>query len=175
MRACTRTWFFLLSLFWIAGHAAIAGEPSTWPEFSPAKAGFSIRLPAAPAEQVDPSTGSTNFQVSDGDKLYVASFANLPREVLQQMSPQQILDKTRAGILRSLPGSSIVKSENLNYGGFPATIFVIESQTPGQPDTKLKTMAIVAGSRLFSAGFMSRKDVFVEADVDKYLATLKIK
>jgi hypothetical protein len=162
----------LLSSFWLAGHAAAAEEPSAWPEFSPPKWGFSIRLPAAPKEQVEPTSGATNFQVDTGDKLYTMSVAFVPDEVLKA-PPQQILDQMGSSIQQSMPGARIVTSENLKFGGFPATASIIE--IPGQPSFKLKTMAVLAGTRFFHLGLMSLADAFVEADADKYFETFKIK
>ncbi len=174
MRVYGRTWICLLGLLWIAEHAAIAEDPSAWPEFTSSKAGFSIRLPTAPTEQVDPSTGATSFQVSDKKGIFVISVQHLPQEFLA-MPPQEILGVICSGFPRYLSGSRLVKSENISFGGFPATICVFEAQKTGHFDTKLKMMAVLASPRVFNVGFMSRTDVFVESEVDKYLATLKIK
>ena len=174
MRACRRTWFWLFGLFWIAGHAAIAEEPSAWPEFSPPKAGFSVRLPSAPTEHVDPSTGAIISQVQDEQRSYIVGATTLPQEALAA-TPQQIFDQNRFHFLRTLSGSRLVRSESLEFSGFPAMICIFEANSPGRREAKAKVMFVLAAPRLYSAGFISRKEVFVEADVDKYLATFKIK
>src|ERR1700720_4648510 len=104
MRAFRRTLLCLLSLWWFSGQGGAAVEPSTWPEFSPPRAGFSIRLPATPTEQVDSSTGATNYQVLDGEKSFVVSVAYLTRE-MREVPARKILEKTTSGFLQLLPGS----------------------------------------------------------------------
>jgi hypothetical protein len=36
-------------------------------------------------------------------------------------------------------------------------------------------LAIVANTRLFNVGYTSRKEVFVESDADKFIATFQLK
>ncbi len=165
---------WLAALCWPVASVARAGEPSAWPELSPPQAGFSIRMPGTPTERLDPETGVQNFQLLQGDQSYVASVAYLPRE-LREMTPQQLLDRTRAGFLRLLPNSRLITSEPVKVGGFPGITCVIQSQAPGRAEFKLKMSAVVANGRLFSFGFISRQDAFSEAEVDKYLATFRLK
>lgn len=173
MKVGRGTWFWLFGLFLSAGHAASAEEPSAWPEFSSPKAGFSVRLPSAPTEQVDPSTGAVTLQVQDKQRSYVVGAGTLPQEALAA-APQQIFDHYRSDFLRTLSGSRLVGSENREFSGFPAMICLFEANEPGRFEVKAKVMFVLAGPRIYSAGFISRKEVFVEADVDKYLATFKI-
>jgi hypothetical protein len=94
---------------------------------------------------------------------------------MREVPARKILEKTTSGFLQLLPGSRLVRSETKNVGGFPASVCVIQSQAPGRPEFTLKMMAVVANTRLFNVGYISPKDAFVEPDVDKYIATFKLK
>lgn len=174
MRAYRQMWCWLFGLFWIAGQAALAKEPSAWPEFSPPKRGFSVRLPSAPIEHVDPSTGAITLQAGNEKASYMVAAGTLPQEALSA-TPQQILDHYKSEFLQTVSGSRLVSSENREIGGFPAMICVFEANHPDRFEAKAKVMFVLASPRIYSVGFISRKELFVEAEVDKYLATFIIK
>jgi len=148
-------------------------EPTAWPEFSPAQAGFSVRFPGTPTEQFDPSSNVTNYQFLDGENSFVVSVGYLDRG-LREMAPRKLLDSTKSKFLE-LPGARIVKAEEKSMSGFPALSCVIEAQAPGRPAFKLKMLAVVANARLFNVSYISPKEIFVESDVDKFIATFKLK
>ena len=131
-------------------------------------------MPGVPTHSFNAETGTDTFQLREGDQLYVVSVVYLTRE-LREMPSQKLLDQTKAGFLRLLPNSKLVKSEAVKIQGVSGITCLIESQAPGRPEFRLKTSAVIASERLFSFGFATRKDLFVEADVDKYLATFRLK
>jgi len=163
----------MVALALAVASVASADDPSTWKEFSPAHGRFAIRMPGTPTESVA-ERGVHNFQLTDGDRSYVASFVDLPPE-LRSMTTNQILEQTREGFVRILPGSRLVSSVSAQIGGFPGITCVVEAQAPGRPAFRLKMSAVVAKARLYSFGFIARKEVFVESEVDKYLATFSLR
>jgi hypothetical protein len=158
----------------LVGGVVDAVEPAAWPEFSPAQAGFSVRFPGTPTEQFDASGGVTNYQFLDGEKSFVVSVGYLDRG-RREMGSRKLLEQTKDAFLGLLPGSRLVKAEEKTIGGFPAISWIIEAQAAGRPEFKLKMLAIVANTRLFNIGYTARKDVFVESDADKFIATFQLK
>jgi len=149
-------------------------DPSSWSEFAPPQAGFSIRMPGTPTHQFDAGASIDNYQVRLGDKVYVASVAYLPREI-REIAPERLLEQTKAGFLQLLPSSRLIQSSTFKIEGFPGITCLIESQAPGRPTFKTKTSAVLANGRMFSFGVTSRADLFVESEADKYLSTFRLK
>ena len=130
-------------------------------------------MPGTPTHTFASETGTDTFQLREGDQIYVASVVYLTRE-LREMPAQKLLDQTKAGFLQLLPSSRLISSRLVKIEGFPGVTCVIQSQAQGRPEFTLKTTVVIAKGRLYSFGFSCRRDAFVEAEVDKYLATFRL-
>jgi hypothetical protein len=159
--------------FFAAFPGAAVPPTAPWQDFSPPGGGFSIRLPGTPTELTASPGGLHQYELKIGDQDDVVSYADLPPE-MKGLPPEQILERLRDDFVKSVPGSTLVRSKPFQLGGHPGITWVLEASVPDRPTFRMKMAAVVTRDRLFHYGVIARSDLFDEVAVDRYLETFQL-
>lgn len=169
-----------LSLSWKTATAALlaagilcAQDFTEWVLFAPPKARFSVRLPGTPSARVDPATGTHSFELRSGDQRTLVSWADVPKTARRQ-KPEQILEETRDGFLKLLPGAKLISSAPATVGGSPGMTWVLETNPENRGALRMKGAAAVSKGRVFTLGKMAGRYGFDEEAADRWMATFHI-
>jgi hypothetical protein len=110
------------------------------------------------------------FGVPIGDTDYIVAYSDYPAELVNEKSPQGVLDSAREGALNNTKGK-LLSEQPIELNGFPGRLLVVES-----PDGKGVAQAklFLVGNRLYQVFVAALKDKAYTEENQAYLDSFQI-
>jgi hypothetical protein len=149
---------------------------SAWQPFEPPDSGCKVLMPGKPVLKTQQNSGLTiemyAVELRRPESAFVISSHTIPDSPLQRgVTVQQRFDNSREGMLRSLPGSRLLKETTIDIQGHPGREFIVEE--PGLRALVVYRVYIV-GRRLIMVGAGGRGWSADHADVQKFLGSFEL-
>jgi hypothetical protein len=150
--------------------------PAGWIVYTSKEGGFSVALPAKPAEskqRVVTATGHLDVYLfiveTKGDAAYVVSYSDLPAAEIKAGTAEKRLDHAREGAVDNARGK-LRTEKKIELGGFPGRELIIETDK----DVVIKMRIIAVNKRLYQTMAMGSGAFFQSKDVGHFLDSLKL-
>ena len=151
----------------------LAQDPSTWTEVSPKGAGFAIRWPGVPIEQIDKETKARQFEVRSGDRRYFLSYRELSTAE-RKADAAPTLEKARDAWIQPMSNVALVSSENAPLASSPGLLWTYDTQAANGPPIRVRGKMVAAKGRLYTVVYADRKFAFDDAECGRWLETFRL-
>jgi len=156
----------LLAVFLVGCH-----QPG-WKEFRSSEGAFSILLPGTPTEQIS-TAGPIDFHffvLEQKDITYMVGYSDYPDTLVQERTPDVMLDGTRDGAVANVQGE-LLSELIISLNEYPGRELKIESHG-GKVTTK--TRIFMVGHRLYQVMVATRKEKAFSENVKRFLDSFKL-
>jgi hypothetical protein len=142
-----------------------------WAEVRPKGAGFSIQMPATPAEKTqavqtaDGPVALRMYVLEYGDFSYMVSISEISEEVLARRTREQMLDGARDGVAESIQGEVLDESA-FSLGDYPGRDVALRDSTA---ELALRIRILLVGGRLYQFGVVTPRGDRSSASITRFL------
>jgi hypothetical protein len=147
-----------------------------WVEVRPEGAGFSIQMPAPPAEKTqvvqttDGPVALRMYVLEHGDFSYMVSISEISEEVLARRTQEQMLDGARDGVAESIQGEVLDESA-FSLGNHPGRDVELRDSTA---ELTLRIRILLVGERLYQFGVVTPRGDRSSASITRFLGSFAL-
>ena len=154
-----------------------------WKIYQNKEGRFSILVPSKLKREVDMIESTSEVKVklisfyfydeSYPTSAFCISYYDLPRELINTMTTDQMLESIMVGAASNVNGEIIIERK-INLNGYPGAEFVVEVASYKPKDSTVKSRVYIVRNRIYSLAVTSIKGTLSNYVQDKYLDSLKL-